>query len=140
MNFLQNINHVRGIAIHVNLCCLAYLFARSISFGIVVYCTWWMVHSQIELPSDWKVFCYCWYNYSGWHDISCGKDQIRGFEGEIERRTVTYTLWNQSTRDQERKGWHPVTFTYSDTSPELVDGIKVCLLVTFVVHESIQTS
>lgn len=49
---------------------------------------------------------------------------IRGFEGEIERRTLTYTLWNQSGRDQERKGWHPVTFVYSDANLELLNGIK----------------
>lgn len=49
---------------------------------------------------------------------------INGFEGEIERRAVTYTLWNQSGRDQERKGWHPVTFGYSDATSKLINEIK----------------
>lgn len=49
---------------------------------------------------------------------------IKDFEGEIERRGVTYTLWNQSTRDRERKGWHPVTFAYSDATSKLIHEIK----------------
>lgn len=49
---------------------------------------------------------------------------IKGFEGEIERRTLTFTLWNQSGKDRERKGWHPVTFALSDASAELINEIK----------------
>eukprot|EP00249_Psilotum_nudum_P018524 c26849_g1_i4 orf=471-1547(-) len=49
---------------------------------------------------------------------------IHGFENETERRTLIYTLWNQSAKNRERKGWHPVTFTYSDACPKLIQDIK----------------
>ncbi|KAF6135429.1 hypothetical protein GIB67_027303 [Kingdonia uniflora] len=32
------------------------------------------------------------------------------FEGELERRTLTYTSWNESKAKMEKTGWHPVTF------------------------------
>lgn len=49
---------------------------------------------------------------------------IRGYEDEIERRTLTFTQWDQAGKNRERKGWHPVTFALSDTSDELISGIK----------------
>ncbi|PSS04688.1 DNA polymerase epsilon subunit B like [Actinidia chinensis var. chinensis] len=45
-------------------------------------------------------------------------------EGELERRTVTYTLWNQSTTNMERKGWHPITFSYSNAGHQQIKRIK----------------
>ncbi|KAF8409600.1 hypothetical protein HHK36_005678 [Tetracentron sinense] len=45
-------------------------------------------------------------------------------EGELERRTVTYTLWNQSTTKMERKGWHPITFSYANAGPQQIKEIK----------------
>jgi len=45
-------------------------------------------------------------------------------EGELERRTVTYTLWNQSTTKMEIKGWHPITFTYANAGPQQIKRIK----------------
>ncbi|KAF7121471.1 hypothetical protein RHSIM_Rhsim13G0150800 [Rhododendron simsii] len=51
-----------------------------------------------------------------------------GIEGELERRTVTYTLWNQSTTKMETKGWHPITFSYANAGPQQIKRIKVIIL------------
>lgn len=53
---------------------------------------------------------------------------MKGLESELERRTLTYTLWNQTGKDRERKGWHPVTFATADANIELVRRIKVCFI------------
>lgn len=45
-------------------------------------------------------------------------------EGDIERRTLTYTLWNQSATKMDNKAWHPVTFNYADASPKRLKEIK----------------
>ncbi|KAK6932770.1 Glycosyl transferase, family 14 [Dillenia turbinata] len=45
-------------------------------------------------------------------------------EGELERRTLTYTEWNQSATKMERRSWHPVTFTYASAGPQRIKGIK----------------
>ncbi|XVE51068.1 hypothetical protein DITRI_Ditri02bG0008900 [Diplodiscus trichospermus] len=45
-------------------------------------------------------------------------------ESELERRTVTYTLWNQSAAKMDDKAWHPVTFSYADASPKRIKEIK----------------
>ncbi|RZR78835.1 hypothetical protein BHM03_00004384 [Ensete ventricosum] len=70
--------------------------------------------------------------------------QHKGLEGEITRRTLTHTLWDlSSSKDRERRGWHPVTYKLSDATPTLIQNIKVCailasfrfsLIVTRVVH------
>lgn len=45
-------------------------------------------------------------------------------ERELERRTVTYTSWNQSTTNMETKGWHPTTFNYANAGPQQIKRIK----------------
>ncbi|XWS12872.1 hypothetical protein CRYUN_Cryun37aG0127800 [Craigia yunnanensis] len=45
-------------------------------------------------------------------------------EGELERRTLTYTLWNQSAEKMDNKAWHPVTYNYADASPKRLKEIK----------------
>ncbi|XP_042519616.1 glycosyltransferase BC10-like [Macadamia integrifolia] len=45
-------------------------------------------------------------------------------EGDVERRTLTYTLWNQSTTDMEGNAWHPMTFNYSNACPQQIREIK----------------
>ncbi|GMI86797.1 hypothetical protein like AT5G14550 [Hibiscus trionum] len=48
-----------------------------------------------------------------------------GFEGEITRRSLTYSAWDLSaSKDRERRGWHPVTYKFSDATPELIKSIK----------------
>ncbi|KAK2999188.1 hypothetical protein RJ639_023027 [Escallonia herrerae] len=49
---------------------------------------------------------------------------INDLEGELERRTVTYTLWNESATKLETKGWHPVTFNYANAGPQQIKKIK----------------
>ncbi|XP_031274962.1 glycosyltransferase BC10-like [Pistacia vera] len=47
-----------------------------------------------------------------------------GLEGELERRTLTYTQWNQSATKMENKGWHPTTFSYANAGPKQIREIK----------------
>ncbi|MBA0758638.1 hypothetical protein Gotri_021617, partial [Gossypium trilobum] len=48
-----------------------------------------------------------------------------GFEGEITRRSLTYSAWDLSaSKDRERRGWHPVTYKFSDATPVLIKSIK----------------
>lgn len=49
-----------------------------------------------------------------------------GLENELERRTLTYSLWNQSSEGGEMSSWHPFQFNYTDASPQLIQEIKVC--------------
>lgn len=56
---------------------------------------------------------------------------MKGVEGELERRSLTYTLWNQTSKDRERKGWHPVTFATTDVNDKLVSRIKGITSVYF---------
>jgi hypothetical protein len=45
-------------------------------------------------------------------------------ENEIERRTVTYTSWNQTATKMEAKTWHPTTFNYASAGPQQIKRIK----------------
>ncbi|EOY02475.1 hypothetical protein QUC31_018158 [Theobroma cacao] len=48
-----------------------------------------------------------------------------GFEGELTRRSLTYSAWDLSaSKDRERRGWHPMTYKFSDATPELIKSIK----------------
>ncbi|XP_019174142.1 PREDICTED: uncharacterized protein LOC109169706 isoform X2 [Ipomoea nil] len=49
--------------------------------------------------------------------------EMLGLVGELERRTVTYTVWNYSETKTE-KNWHPVTFSYRDARSENIKKIK----------------
>lgn len=49
---------------------------------------------------------------------------MMGLENELERRTLTYTLWNESASRMEGTGWHPVTFSYSAATPQRVQELK----------------
>lgn len=46
-------------------------------------------------------------------------------DGELERRTLTYTLWNNSPNKTESKGWHPMTFNHASAAPQKIREIKV---------------
>ncbi|GKV01982.1 hypothetical protein SLEP1_g14477 [Rubroshorea leprosula] len=48
---------------------------------------------------------------------------INELEGELERRTLTYTLWNQSAI-KTQNNWHPVTFGYGDADLQHIKEIK----------------
>ncbi|XP_027358590.1 glycosyltransferase BC10 isoform X2 [Abrus precatorius] len=50
----------------------------------------------------------------------------KGLEEEITRRSLTHTSWDISnSRDHERRGWHPVTYKFSDATPMLLKFIKI---------------
>lgn len=57
--------------------------------------------------------------------------QMLGLVRELERRTVTHTVWNCSETETE-KNWHPVTFYYRDARPENIKRIKVRLRYIFL--------
>lgn len=59
--------------------------------------------------------------------FSMSTSQMSELEGELERRTVTYTVWNQSATKMENKGWHPKTFSYANASPRKIKEIKVII-------------
>ncbi|KAF6173860.1 hypothetical protein GIB67_039811 [Kingdonia uniflora] len=46
------------------------------------------------------------------------------FEDELERRTLTYTSWNESKAKMEKTGWYPVTFRYTTAGPQQIREIK----------------
>ncbi|CAI0412967.1 unnamed protein product [Linum tenue] len=45
-------------------------------------------------------------------------------EHEVERRTLTYTLWDSSPAKDWRQMWHPVTFKQPDAAPHKIKEIK----------------
>jgi len=56
--------------------------------------------------------------------------QQKDLEAEITRRSLTHTSWDISnSKDHERRGWHPVTYKYSDATPMLLKFIKVSSLL-----------
>ncbi|KAJ4826608.1 hypothetical protein Tsubulata_050922 [Turnera subulata] len=60
-------------------------------------------------------------------------DKITGFENELERRTLTYSLWNESVKKGNRtvRSWHPATFKYADAAPQRINGIKAINHIEF---------
>ena len=61
------------------------------------------------------------------YEASNFKLQQEGHEDEITRRSLTHSSWDlSSSKDRERRGWHPVTYKYSDATPVLIQSIKVC--------------
>lgn len=48
-----------------------------------------------------------------------------GLEDEITRRSLTHTVWDMSSsKDHERRGWHPLTYRLSDATFKLVKTIQ----------------
>ncbi|KAG6490412.1 hypothetical protein ZIOFF_051708 [Zingiber officinale] len=45
-------------------------------------------------------------------------------DDELERRTLTYTSWNQSIDAKDKRSWHPKTFEFADASPQHFTEIK----------------
>ncbi|WOK92549.1 hypothetical protein Cni_G01240 [Canna indica] len=45
-------------------------------------------------------------------------------DNELERRTLTYTSWNQSINEKDKKSWHPKTFEFPDASPQSIMEIR----------------
>lgn len=52
--------------------------------------------------------------------------QYKGLEQEITRRPLTHSAWDlSSSKDPERRGWHPLTYKFSDATEKLIQDIKV---------------
>ncbi|CAA2993801.1 Glycosyl transferase, family 14 [Olea europaea subsp. europaea] len=49
---------------------------------------------------------------------------MNNLEAQLERRTVTYTVWNLSATKMDNKGWHPLTFSYADAGTQHIKRIK----------------
>ncbi|KAL6552957.1 Glycosyltransferase bc10 [Orobanche gracilis] len=50
----------------------------------------------------------------------------KGLEREITRRSLTHSSWDlSSSRDPQRRGWHPVTYKLADATSMLIQSIKV---------------
>jgi hypothetical protein len=50
---------------------------------------------------------------------------MQEMETEIERRTLTYTWWENSKSGKGREGWHPVTFNTADATLKTITNIQV---------------
>ncbi|CAN1127740.1 Glycosyltransferase BC10 [Linum perenne] len=49
----------------------------------------------------------------------------KGLEVEITRRSLSHSSWDlSSSKDPKRRGWHPLTYKYSDATPMLLQSIK----------------
>ncbi|KAH0696260.1 hypothetical protein KY290_013613 [Solanum tuberosum] len=86
-------------------------------------------HAEVVADDDvvfpvFKMFCKKRYN--------CIPDEhyvqtllaMHDSDGELERRTITYTEWNQSASNMDKNSWHPMTFSYADAGPEKIKRIK----------------
>ncbi|KAJ7551081.1 hypothetical protein O6H91_07G133000 [Diphasiastrum complanatum] len=88
------------------------------------------------LPEFWREYAVHRYRPSG---KNCVPDEhyvqtvlaIKGYENEIERRTLTYTLWKYSGRRRERQSWHPVTFNFADVSIKTIQDIKAIYNINY---------
>lgn len=47
-------------------------------------------------------------------------------EEELERRTLTFSHWENSERGKGRQGWHPVTFSFAEATLKAIKDIQVC--------------
>ncbi|KAF5943416.1 hypothetical protein HYC85_017493 [Camellia sinensis] len=57
----------------------------------------------------------------------CEKTTVaqEGLDEEITWRTLTHTSWDlSSSKDRERRGWHPVTYKLADATTTLIQSIK----------------
>ncbi|XP_073281249.1 glycosyltransferase BC10-like isoform X5 [Primulina huaijiensis] len=61
----------------------------------------------------------------------------KGLEGEITRRSLTHSSWDlSSSKDPERRGWHPLTYKLADTSPVLIQSIKTISITKLSTEEN----
>lgn len=51
---------------------------------------------------------------------------MEGLEAETERRTLTFSKWENHVKDVGREGWHPVTYNFQDSTLEAIRSIQVC--------------
>lgn len=51
--------------------------------------------------------------------------QMKDLEEETERRTLTYSRWENQEKVKGREGWHPVTYAFADATLEAIKKIQV---------------
>ncbi|KAG5561326.1 hypothetical protein RHGRI_004375 [Rhododendron griersonianum] len=56
---------------------------------------------------------------------------MNDLDGELEKRMVTYSLWNETVTNMENKGWHPMTFNYANAGPQQIKRIKDIISVYY---------
>lgn len=107
-----------------NFCCCFVSFFPFVIFYLFIIIDHSVAMAFYELVitssrvSDWDPCFYLFYEFL------C---QMSEREDELERRTLTYTLWNNSATKTESKGWHPMTFTHANAAPQKIKEIKVLL-------------
>ncbi|KAG7555264.1 Glycosyl transferase family 14 [Arabidopsis suecica] len=69
----------------------------------------------------------------GWKEHNCIPDEHyvqtllsqKGVDSELTRRSLTHSAWDlSSSKSNERRGWHPMTYKFSDATPDLIQSIK----------------
>ncbi|KAF3567627.1 hypothetical protein DY000_02018997 [Brassica cretica] len=69
----------------------------------------------------------------GWKEHNCIPDEHyvqtllaqKGVDSELTRRSLTHSAWDlTSSKSNERRGWHPMTYKFSDATPHLIQSIK----------------
>lgn len=55
----------------------------------------------------------------------CANIQHNELEWEITARSLTHSTWDLSSKNPERRGWHPMTYKFSDATTKLIKSIKV---------------
>jgi hypothetical protein len=58
-------------------------------------------------------------------------------EEQTERRTLTYSRWENQVKGKGREGWHPVTYTFSDATLQAIKDIQVRISLT---HNTVAAS
>jgi len=63
---------------------------------------------------------------------------MQEMETEIERRTLTYSRWENTESGKGRQGWHPVTFRFADLTLDLISDIKSINNIHYVTESRIE--
>lgn len=50
---------------------------------------------------------------------------MKDLEEETERRTLTYSRWENQEKGKDREDWHPVTYAFADATLDNIKKIQV---------------
>ncbi|TXG58125.1 hypothetical protein EZV62_015954 [Acer yangbiense] len=82
------------------------------------------VNSNVPTTGYMKLvlFLASFFGFRAFHIVNLIQE---GLEGGITRRSLTYSSWDlSSSKDCECRGWHLVTYKYSDATPMLIQSMK----------------
>ncbi|GER36873.1 Core-2/I-branching beta-1,6-N-acetylglucosaminyltransferase family protein [Striga asiatica] len=120
-------------------CIPLYNFSYTYDYIMSVSTSFWAVltrkHAEIVVQDDivYPLFEQYCRPADGSKEHNCIPDEHyvqtllfqRGLQNEITRRSLTHTSWDlSSSRNNERRGWHPVTYKLADATPQLIQSIK----------------